>query len=325
MAPARVSDSPVDSPRAEDKPTVYVMDNFHPKVEEFINENFNPIKRDHPEHHKWRQEARYLLMRSSRLTAEDVAASPRLEAIGKQGVGIDKIDAAACEARGIRIFNTPGVNARAVAEIVLTLTTAVARQVGSIVTKQSAGILVPKEKCGGLILQRKTIGILGMGNIGKAVASIFRGAFEADVVAYDPFLPADAWADTPHTRAGSVEEVLAISDVVTVHMPLTDKTRGLISYEQMKNMKNTAILINTARGGIISEKDLEKALGEGLIWGAGLDCHEEEPPSKERYGGLWSLGVVSTPHVGAATAETQIQTGMAAATRLLDYIQGRTA
>ncbi|KAM0332350.1 hypothetical protein ACHAQA_002627 [Verticillium albo-atrum] len=323
MAPGRISDSPVEElPSVSSKPTVYLLDDFHPQVHVYAKKNFNAITRDHPEHGKWRQ-AEYLLVRGSRLTAEDINSCPNLRAIGKQGVGIDKIDAEACAARGIPILNTPGVNARAVAELVLTLTTAVARQVGTVITEQSSGALVPKEKCSGILLHRKTIGILGMGNIGKCVASIFRGAFEAEVVAYDPFLPADAWADIPHTRAQSVEEVLVSSDVVTVHMPLTPETKDLIGYEQMRTMKRTAIVINTARGGIINEAGLERALKDKLIWGAGLDCHEQEPPSKERYGGLWNLGVASTPHVGAATGETQMQTGLVAAQKLLEFATGR--
>ncbi|KAL0931564.1 uncharacterized protein CTRU02_214299 [Colletotrichum truncatum] len=322
MAPGIVSDHSTDI-LPDIKPTVYVLDSFQPEVIAFCEENFNAIFPGQPEHAKWKENAQFLLMRSSRLTAEDVAACPNLLAIGKQGVGIDKIDADACSARGIKIFNTPGVNARAVAELVLTLTTAVARQVGSITKRQNSGILVPKEKCSGLILHRKKIGILGMGNIGKSVAQIFRGAFEATVIAYDPYLPSEAWAEIPHQRAKSVEEVLSASDIVTVHMPLTSTTKDLIGYDQFKIMKKTAIVINTARGGIINEADLEEALSEGLIWGAGLDCHEQEPPSQEKYGSLWEAGAISTPHIGAATRETQVQTGMAAATRLLDYAKSR--
>ncbi|KAL8290682.1 hypothetical protein RB600_006227 [Gaeumannomyces tritici] len=248
MTPALVQDSPEapSSPVGHEKPTVYLLDDFHPEVMAYCKRNFNAITRTHPGHGRWREEARYLLVRGSRRHRQDRRR---------------------------------------------------------------------------LLLHRKTVGILGMGNIGRQVAGIFRGGFEADVVAYDPFLPADAWADIPHTRAASVDEVLRSSDVVTVHMPLTPETRGLISYEQMRLMRKTAILINTARGGIISETDLERALSEGLIWGAGLDCHEEEPPSKERYGRLWELGVVSTPHIGAATGETQMQTGIKAAERIMEFIE----
>ncbi|KAK2758586.1 d-3-phosphoglycerate dehydrogenase [Colletotrichum kahawae] len=272
MTPGVISD-PSAGTLSGTKPTVYVLDSFQPEVISFCEENFNTILPGQPEHANWKENVRFLLMRSSRLTAEDIAACPHLLAIGKQGVGIDKIDGDACSARGIKIFNTPGVNARAVAEMVLALTTAVARQVGSIVGKQNTGILVPKETCSGIILHRKTIGILGMGNIGKAVAQIFRGAFEAEIMAYDPYLPPEAWAEILHSRAKSVSDVLSISDVVTVHMPLTPATRHLLGYEQFKIMKDTAIVINTARGGIINETELERALSEGRIWGAGLDCH----------------------------------------------------
>jgi phosphoglycerate dehydrogenase-like enzyme len=236
--------------------------------------------------------------------------------------GIDKIDANACRERDIKIFNTPGVNAQAVAETVLTLSMSVARQVGRITSLQSHGQVVPKETCSGLIISRKIIGIVGMGNIGQKAARIFQGGLGCSIVAYDPFLPEDAWADVPHTRAKTLDQLLEISDVVTLHIPLLPQTRNLIAYQQMSQMKRNAILINTARGGIINEADLEQALKGGLIFGAGLDCHEQEPPTRERYGGLWDTGrVVSTPHIGAATAETQMETAMAAIDRLADYIQ----
>lgn len=237
-------------------------------------------------------------------------------------LGIDKIDATACRERDIKIFNTPGVNAQAVAETVLTLTMSVARQVGYITAAQSHGKAVPKETCSGLIISGKTIGIVGMGNIGQRVARIFQNGLGCSIVAYDPLLPADAWADIPHTRAKTLEQVLEASDVLTLHIPLLPQTRNLISYPQLSQMKHNAIIINTARGGIINEADLEQALKEELIFGAGLDCHEQEPPTQERYGGLWETGrVVSTPHVGAATAQTQMETAMAAVDRLAEYIR----
>jgi phosphoglycerate dehydrogenase-like enzyme len=130
-----------------------------------------------------------------------------------------------------------------------------------------------------------------MGNIGKNVARIFRGAFESPVIAYEPCLPNDAWQEIPHHRAASMEEVFMSADIITLHIPLTEAKRGLVSYAQMQQMKRSAIVINTARGGIVDERDFERALKDGLIWGAGLDCHEQEPPTKKRYGTLWDLGV----------------------------------
>ncbi|OAL44826.1 hypothetical protein IQ07DRAFT_663093 [Pyrenochaeta sp. DS3sAY3a] len=299
MAPAR-TDSPVDNESTvkSTKPTVYLLDTFHPTAVKHAQSLFNVILPSHPQHSEWREKAEYLLIRGSYLTAEDVAASPNLKAIGKQGVGIDKIDQAACRERGIKIFNTPGVNAQAVAETVLTLAMSVARQVGRITALQTAGEVVPKEKCSGLIISNKKIGIVGMGNIGQKVAKIFSGGLGAEIIAYDPLLPMDAWADIPHTRASTLEEVLQTSDIITLHIPLIPQTRNLIGYPQMQMMKRNAILINTARGGIVNEADLEQALKDELIFGAGLDCHEQEPPTKERYEGLWSTGrVVSTPHI----------------------------
>jgi hypothetical protein len=149
----------------------------------------------------------------------------------------------------------------------------------------------------------------------------FQGGLGCKVVAYDPLLPKDAWADIPHVRAATLEDVLDLSDIVTLHIPLLPQTRGLISYPQLERMRRNAILINTARGGIVDEADLQRALQEKLIFGAGLDCHEQEPPTREKYGGLWATGrVVSTPHIGAATAETQLETATAAIDRLADFI-----
>lgn len=319
MAPSLISDQELVEGNRPSKPTVYLLDTFHPQVEKFCRENFNAIFPSDPGHEVWRQKAQYLLVRSSYVTAEDIAASPRLLAIGKQGVGIDKIDQPSCEKRDIKILNTPGANARAVAEMVLALAMAVARGAGSVIGQQSQGVAVVREKCRGQLLHKKTIGIVGMGHIGQQVARIFRGAFDAIVIAYDPFLPADAWADIPHTRVSTVEAVAREADVLTLHVPLTPQTRNMVDMSMMQKMKSNAILINAARGGIVNEADLETALREGVIWGAGLDCHEQEPPTKERYAGLWDLGMVSTPHIGATTGETQMITGTVAAQRLLEF------
>lgn len=322
MAPSRLEDSRETSPADDNRPIVYVLDKFHPDAITYCQERFRTILPGDKGHSTWRDNAEYLLIRSSHLTAEDVAASPRLKAIGKQGVGIDKIDAKACAARDIKIFNTPGVNAQAVAEIVLALTMSLAREIPQIHTRQVQGTIVPKETCSGLIMNKKTIGLLGMGNIGQAVARIFRGAFHAEVIAYDPFMPTNAWADIPHQRVATVDEVLEACDVLSIHVPLTPETRNMISYRELSLMKPTAIVINAARGGIVNEKDLCKALDDNLIWGAGLDCHEQEPPSKERYDALWTQRVVSTPHVGAATAQTQKETAIAAVQRLYEFAKG---
>lgn len=294
------------------RPTAYLLDTFSEDAIVHARQLFNIIATDSPKHAEWRRNAQYLLVRSSALSAADIASCPNLRAIGKQGSGIDKIDDRACRERDIKIFNTPGVNAHAVAELVLALTMSVARDITRISVKQSAGLLVPKETCSGLVLHRKTLGVVGMGHIGRTVAKMFNGAFDSPIVAYDPFMPADAWPGMSHVRANTLEELLQASDIVTIHVPLTGGTRYLIGYKELSMMKPTTILINASRGGIVNESDLERAVMEDLILGAGLDCHEQEPPSKERYSQLWRNRVVSTPHIGAATAQTQKETAIAA-------------
>jgi phosphoglycerate dehydrogenase-like enzyme len=320
MAPSRIDSSP--EPEFENdsgKPTVYLIDEYHPEAVKHCHTLFNVIGPKDPEVKNWRQNARYILVKGSVVSADDIAQAKSLRAIGKQGVGIDKIDAAACKAAGVKIFNTPGVNATAVAELVLALTMSVAREIRPITLKQGAGEVVPKSTCSGLILTGRSIGLIGMGNISRRVAEIFHGAFGSHIIAYDPFLPKDAWSDLPHQRATTVDEVL-VADVVSIHVPLVKDTTNLISYAQLERMQPTSILINAARGGIVNEADLARALHEGLIWGAGLDCHMQEPPTKETYAKLWSSPrVVSTPHIGAATDQTQMETAKAAVDFLFEF------
>jgi len=168
-----------------------------------------------------------------------------------------------------------------------------------------------------LVLTNRTLGLIGMGNIGKRVAEIFQGAFGSSIVAYDPFMPADVWDDLPHTRISTPAEVIEAADVLSLHVPLTASTRDMLTYKEKSMMRPEAIIIDAARGGIVNEADLCRALSDGLIWGAGLDCHEEEPPTKARYAALWEHPrMVSTPHIGAATNQTQMETAVAAVERL---------
>ena len=134
-------------------------------------------------------------------------------------------------------------------------------------------------------------------------------------------MPADAWKDIEHTRAANYRDMLSMVDILTIHVPLTKDTRDMISYAELSAMKRTAILVNASRGGIVNEADLQRALAEGLIWGAGLDAHEQEPPTAEKYGELWKLpNVVSTPHIGAATEDAQLMSAMGAVENLYKYL-----
>ncbi|KAK5688052.1 hypothetical protein LTS10_000030 [Elasticomyces elasticus] len=306
------------------KPKLYLLEEFPPAAIKHAESLFDIVLPTDPRVHEWRQEADAILVRELVVSREDIEDAPKLRAIGKQGTGIDIIDQDACAERNIPILNTPGVNAQSVAELVLTLTMAVARQVRNISVRQASGEEVRKEHCCGITMFRKPIGIVGMGAIGTAVARIFQGAFQSTVYACDPFAPADAWSDIRHVRANSVEDMLPHVEMLTIHVPLNASTRDMISLKQMKKMRKSAVLINVARGGIVNERDLADALRQHLLFGAGLDCHEEEPPILSRYRNLWETGrVVSTPHIGATTADTQVETATAAIDRVHRYLLER--
>ncbi|KAG5827131.1 hypothetical protein H9Q74_002787 [Fusarium xylarioides] len=234
-----------------------------------------------------------ILIKDYYITEDDLALAPQLRVIGKQGVGLDKIDVEACKRHNVKVCNTPGVNASAVAEMALCLTLTVAREVPQMVIRQRIqGEAIRKETVAGMLLFKKTIGVVGMGHIGQAVAQMFVGGLQADIIAFDPYFhdSEGPWDTIPHKRVKTLPELLEVADVVTLHVPLTP-----------------TILINTARGRIVNEEDLADALEKGEIWGAGFDCHCEEPPTLAKYERLWNCPrFVGTPHIAAATDETQI-------------------
>lgn len=328
MAPALLVDQEITNDVASSvvnisstKPTVYVLDPWHPEAIEHARTLFNVILHTDAEFLGWQKKAKAILLRGSYFRKEDIEQCPNLIAIGKHGVGIDKIDQVACASKGVKILNTPGANSQAVAELVLALAMSVARQIPSIVTRQMDRP-VPKESCNGITLHGKTVGIIGMGSIGRKVANIFHGAFDAPIIAFDPYMPADAWDDIEHTRVESYADLLPHADIMTIHVPLTPETKGMISYDAIRRMKRTSILINASRGGIVDETDLGRALSEGLIWGAGLDAHEQEPPTTERYGDMWKRpNIVSTPHIGAATEDAQLASALSAVDNLYRYLR----
>ncbi|GAA6031808.1 hypothetical protein JCM8097_002001 [Rhodosporidiobolus ruineniae] len=182
----------------------------------------------------------------------------------------------------------------------------------------------------GRSLYGKTIGVVGMGNIGRATAEKFQDASKCKVIAYDPYAPKEIWAADgdrraiEHTRVDSIEAMLDQVDVLSLHLPLLPSTRGLINKETFKQMKREAIVINAARGGIVNEHDLYEALRDRIIAGAALDALETEPPTKEAYGdNFYTLNnVLLTPHIGAATHEMQSLSARTVVRQLAALLQG---
>jgi D-3-phosphoglycerate dehydrogenase len=253
---------------------------------------------------------------TDRLDAEVLAAEPlRAKLIGSYGVGFNHIDIAAAKARGIVVTNTPEVLTDATADLAMALLFAAARRVGEGERHVRSGAWTgwrPTQMLGSHITG-KTLGLIGLGRIGRAVAKRAHRGFDMTVLAYDPFLPEPAQlAELGVEPRESVEAVLAEADFVSIHCPATPENRHLINAARLARMKPEALLINTARGDIVDEAALVEALQAGRIAGAGLDVFEAEP--KVSPGLLTMENVVLLPHLGSATHETRIAMGF----RVLD-------
>ena len=249
---------------------------------------------------------------ATRVTRRLIAAAPRLRWVARAGAGLDNIDVAAAQERGIAVLNVPGANSVAVAELVFALLLGLARQIPEADASLRRGAW-EKSRFKGRELRGKTLGIVGLGRIGRAVAQRARG-FEMICLGHDPLLSA---ADA---RAAGVEplpldDLLARADILTLHVPATPETRGMIGAAQLARMPRGAVLVNAARGGLVDEEALHAALVSGALGGAALDVFASEPPGASPL--LALPNVVATPHLGASTAEAQDAVGEEIARLLL--------
>lgn len=244
--------------------------------------------------------------------------APKLKVIAKMGVGLDMIDIDAASRHGAIVFNTPGVNNQAVADHTFAMLLAVARKI--IYCDRS---LREKRwehtKIMGIELWQKTLGIVGLGAIGRAVALRAKG-FDMKIVAHDPFWP-DQFAAENRIDRMPLEALFKMSDVISLHVPLTPENKGMINASTLGLMKPTAILINAARGEIVNETDLYQALKDGVIAGAGLDVFENEPPTESPL--LELDNVVLTPHTAAFTMEAMNNMNVGVVEQLIDYLEGK--
>jgi D-3-phosphoglycerate dehydrogenase len=258
-----------------------------------------------------------LIVRSeTKVTAEVLDCVTNLRVIGRAGVGVDNIDVAAATARGIIVMNAPDGNTITTAEHTIALLVALARNVPQANSSVKAAQWERKRFVGSE-LRGKTLGIIGLGRIGRAVAQR-AAALGMKIVAHDPFLAANQTHDFD-IQIGSFDEVLACADFLTVHTPLTNETRGLINANAFAKMKPGARVINCARGGLIDEHALYDAITSGKIAGAALDVFEQEPPPADHP--LLSLdSVIATPHLGASTAEAQQAVAVTVAEQIRDYL-----
>ena len=236
----------------------------------------------------------------TKVTAAVLAAGTKLKVVGRAGVGVDNIDLAAAKEHKITVVNSPLATTVAVAELTMGLMLSAVREIARADAGLKAGNWL-KKGLEGTELYGKTLGVIGYGRIGSAVAQRAK-AFEMKVVGYDPFLPADQIA-TRGAEAVSLDELLAQSDFITMHLPLTDQTRSMLNDAAFAKMKQGVYIICAARGGVIDEAALLSALNSGKVAGAALDVFTAEPPGVTEL--VSHPKVVGTPHIGAQTVEAQ--------------------
>ena len=250
-------------------------------------------------------------------TRKVIESTSRLKMIAIRSAGFEGADLKAATDRGVVVTNNPGANAEAVADMAIGLMLSVSRQIARKDREMRQG-LYPRGN-GGEDLFRKTVGIIGLGNVGKRVAKRVQG-FEVKVIAND-IVEYPEFQKQYNIPYYSKEELLRRSDFVTVHVPLDNSTRGMINEDRLRMMKKTSFLINTARGAIVDEKALYRALKEGWIAGAGLDVFETEPPVFRDH--ILLDNVVSTPHSAGLSNQASYAMAMETVNKVITFFQGK--
>ena len=252
---------------------------------------------------------------STKVTADILAHATNLKVIGRAGIGVDNVDIPAASARGVVVMNTPFGNSITTAEHAIALMFALARQLPEADASTQAGKW-EKNRFMGVELYAKTLGLIGAGNIGSIVADRALG-LKMKVIAYDPFLTPERALEMGVEKV-TLDDLLARADFITLHTPLTDQTRNILSAENLARTKKGVRIINCARGGLIDEAALKAGLDSGHIAGAALDVFQSEPAKESPLFG--TPGFISTPHLGASTTEAQVNVALQVAEQMADFL-----
>lgn len=259
----------------------------------------------------------WVVRSATKATAELIDGAPRLRVIGRAGTGIDNVDVKAASRKRVIVMNVPGANTVSAAELTFALMAALARHIPQAHASLKAGKW-ERTSFAGEELNGKTLGVIGFGRIGEALAVRAR-AFEMKVLAFDPYrAQQSAGAASEWVK---LEELLKRSDFVSLHVPMSKETRGFLGAPQFALMKKGAKLIQVSRGGVVDEAALFEALKSGHLGGAALDVFEKEPPEGNPLLGL--PNVIATPHLGAATVEAQENVSVLIAEQVRDALQGK--
>jgi D-3-phosphoglycerate dehydrogenase len=252
---------------------------------------------------------------ATKVTAEVLAAATRLRVVGRAGIGVDNIDIDAATTRGVVVMNTPFGNSVTTAEHAIALMLALCRELPAADRSTRAGKW-EKSRFMGVEITGKTLGLIGCGNVGSIVADRAHG-LKMRVIAFDPFLP-PARARDLNVEKVEFDELLARADVITLHTPLTEQTRNILSRASLERAKRGVRIVNAARGGLIDEQALHDLIASGLVGGAALDVFAAEPARESPLFGLEQ--VIVTPHLGASTSEAQENVALQVAEQISDYL-----
>ena len=269
------------------------------------------------------EQANAVMVRIKEFTRQMIQESPHLKIIAKHGVGYDQIDVAAATERRIPVTITPEANSDSVADHTMALMLSVSRNLLSADRDLKAGRFTRREHYMGLELRGKTIGIIGLGRIGGRVAKRCALGFDMKVLAYDPFISAEDARNRHGELVSQLEPLLRDSDYVSIHAPLTELTENMIAEEELRLMKPEAILLNTARGGIVNETDLYAGLRNHWIRAAGLDVCLKEPPLPDENPLLELDNVIISPHIAGGAKEAAIKMATHAAEEILRVLDGK--
>ncbi len=252
---------------------------------------------------------------ATKVTEKLLEHAPNLKVVGRAGIGVDNVDIPAASKRGVIVMNTPFGNSITTAEHAISMMLALARQIPEANASTHAGKW-EKSRFMGVEVTGKTLGVIGAGNIGSIVCDRAHG-LRMKVIAYDPFLSEERAAQLGVAKV-ELDELLARADFITLHVPLTDATRNILSAEALARTKKGVRIINCARGGLVDEAALAEAIRSGHVAGAGFDVFSEEPATQSP---LFNLpGVVVTPHLGASTTEAQENVALQVAEQMADYL-----
>ena len=307
-----MADGRIDMTR---RPLVHVLEHIHPSALERLAQEADILTEEVP----FPSGCDAVIVRARKITTDEIAACPNLKVIGKHGAGLDAIDLAAADDKGIAVLSTPGANAQSVADLAVGFALALLRNIHTATLAIKANRPLPDDRKQGYEISELKIGILGIGATGCATARRLVGGFGARVQAFDPGIPEETWPKDI-ARTAALADLLKKSQLLFLHAPLLPSTRHCIDAAALKSMPKGAYIVNCARGGIVDEAALAAALASGHIAGAASDVFEREPPAPDNPL-LACAGFLAAPHIGGSTSGALRRVGLSIVEQVLDHLR----